>query len=243
MTTESNPSAHASTQSELLRGIRSGLHLMIGFLPFGLVLGAQAIQKGLSIAEITLMTSLSFAGGSDFAAIQLWTWPPQTLLIALMTFLINSRYILMSASITPYIQHLPKRKSLPMLFLLSDAMWALSLTDATKRMEQGIHPGFSVPYYLGSGLTFYFSWVAFTVLGAALGPMLGNLQAYGFDMTIPAVFLVMMKGMWKGWIKAIPWLISLAVAILTYKFIPGAWYVIAGTTAGLMFVYFTTDSK
>lgn len=239
--TESGP--HTSTKTELLRGIRAGSHLMIGFLPFGLVLGAQAIQKGLSIAEITLMTSLSFAGGSDFAAIQVWTWPPQTLLIVLMTFLINSRYILMSASITPYIQHLPKRKSLPMLFLLGDAMWAMSLTDSTKRMSKGIHPGFSVPYYMGSALTFYFSWVGFTALGAALGPMLGNLQAYGFDMTIPAVFLVMMKGMWKGYKKAIPWLISLTVAILTYKFIPGAWYVIAGTTAGLVFVYFWTDSK
>ncbi|HBI84140.1 MAG TPA: hypothetical protein DDY24_10490 [Alcaligenaceae bacterium] len=72
--------------------------------------------------------------------------------------------------------------------------------------------------------------------------MLGNLKSYGFDMTIPAVFLVMLRGMWKGWKKARPWLVSLIVAVLTYKLIPGPWYVIAGTTCGLISAYFWTES-
>ena len=236
------PSPNETIQSELLRGFRNSLPLIVGFLPFAIVLGAQAIQKGLTAFEITLMTAMSFAGGSDIASIQVWTWPPQVLLIALITFLINSRYILMSASITPYIQHLPKRKTLPMLFLLSDVMWVMSVADSNKRQSKGMIFGFSVPYYVGSALTFYFTWVSFTAIGATLGPMLGNLKSYGFDMTIPAVFLVMLRGMWKGWKKARPWLVSLIVAVLTYKLIPGPWYVIAGTTCGLISAYFWTES-
>jgi len=240
--TAANQKIIETTRSELLRGAMAGLPLIFGFLPFAIVLGAQAVQKGLSVLEITLMTGLSFAGGSDFASIQVWTWPPQILLIAMITFLINSRYILMSASITPYIQHLPKRTTLPMLFFLCDVVWVLSVSDSRKRQNEGKPFGFSTPYYIGSGLTFYIAWVAFTFLGASLGPLLGNLKDYGFDMAIAAVFLVMLKGIWRGWKKARPWLVSLIVAVLTYKFIPGPWYVISGTTCGLISAYFWTES-
>lgn len=242
MTAVTNPKTSETTQSELLRGSVASLPLIIGFLPFAIVLGAQAVQKGLSAFEISLMSAMSFAGGADMATIQIWTWPPQILLIALITFLINSRYILMSASITPYIQHLPKRTTLPMLFLLCDVVWVMSVADSNRREREGRKIGFSTPYFIGSGLTFYFSWVAFTLCGASLGPLLGNLKDYGFDMTIPAVFLVMLRGIWKGWKKARPWLVSLIAAVLTYKFIPGPWYVITGTGCGLISAYWWAET-
>jgi predicted branched-subunit amino acid permease len=39
--------------------------VLLGFIPFALVLGAQAVQKGLGIWEVPLMTGLNFAGGSN----------------------------------------------------------------------------------------------------------------------------------------------------------------------------------
>ena len=72
---------------------------MLGFVPFALVLGAQAVQKGLAPLEVPLMTGMNFGGGSEFTAIRLWTSPPHVLLIVAMSFLVNCRHILMGAAL------------------------------------------------------------------------------------------------------------------------------------------------
>ncbi|AKC70509.1 hypothetical protein MB84_14965 [Pandoraea oxalativorans] len=49
-----------------------------------------------------------------------------------------------------------------------------------------------------------------------------------------AIFLVLLRGMWRGMRKSLPWLVSLVAAVLTYLYVPGAWYVAAGALAGLL---------
>lgn len=217
--------------TEFMRGVREALPVVIGFIPFALVLGAQSIAKGLSVIEVPMMTGLNFGGGSEFVAINLWTNPPQILLIVFMSILVNSRHILMGATLSPYIRHLPKRKVLPSLFLMCDESWAMALSDIKNK---GI---FSLNYYLGVSLFLYFTWVIFTALGACLAPYIGNLEQFGFDMAFTAVFLVLLKGMWKNFSSSFPWAISLIIACFTYAYIPGAWYVLTGSIAGLAFSY------
>ena len=50
--------------------------MLLGIIPFALVLGSQATQKGFSFIEVHLFTGLNFAGGSEFAILELWTNPP-----------------------------------------------------------------------------------------------------------------------------------------------------------------------
>ena len=133
------------------RGARLGA-VLIGLVPYALVLGAQATQKGLGVAEVSLMTGLNFAGGSEFAAIQLWTSPPNILLIAAVTLLVNSRYVVMSAALSPFMRHVPKRKALPALAFMSDASWAIGIADAQKRSSAGHPQPFSLPFYMGASL-------------------------------------------------------------------------------------------
>ncbi len=223
-------SVHTPTRTEVWRGVRASLPVMLGFIPFALVLGAQAIQKGLSAIEVPLMTGMNFGGGSEFTAMRLWTSPPQVFLIVAMSFLVNSRHILMGAALAPYLRHLPKRQAIPALFLMCDESWAMALSDATTRSSRTV----SFPYYLGVAASLYLTWVVFTTIGAAFGPAIGNVEQYGFDMAFTAVFLVLLRGMWKGLQACRPWLVSLVAAALTYLFIPGAWYVAAGAAAGLI---------
>lgn len=233
----------SQSRAEGLRGLRASLPVMIGVVPFALVLGAQAAQKGLSVVEVPLMTGLNFGGGSEFAAIELWTSPPHVLLIVAITFLINSRHLLMGAALAPFIQHLPRRKAFPALFFMCDESWALGLADARKREALGIHHAFSLPYYVGVSAGLYLTWVVFTTIGAAVGPMIGDIETYGFDMAFPAVFLVLLRGMWKGVRAARPWLVSLVVAALTYLIVPGAWYVAAGALSGVLSAFLLADTK
>lgn len=85
--------------SEFWRGIKGASPALAGLLAYGLVLGAQASQKGFSAVEVVpRMTGLNFAAGSEFSAIGLWSVVPPTLLIVVVTFLINSRHPIMGAA-------------------------------------------------------------------------------------------------------------------------------------------------
>ncbi|NRP72505.1 hypothetical protein ILFOPFJJ_03403 [Ensifer psoraleae] len=66
---------------EVWRGLRGVLPVALGFVPFALVLGSQASQKGFNAVEVPLLTGLNFGGGSEFAAVELWSSPPHVLLI------------------------------------------------------------------------------------------------------------------------------------------------------------------
>lgn len=229
--------------SEVRRAARTAWPVLIAVVPMALVLGAQATQRGLSVAEVTLMTALNFAGGSEFAAIGVWASPLPVALIVGMTLLVNSRHLLMGAAIAPYVQHLPRRQVYPALFLMVDESWALSLADARQRNDAGVAPSFSLPFYTTLGLMLWLPWSGFATLGAVLGPVVGDLGRWGLDMVFPAVFLVLVRGMWTTARAARPWLASLVVAAITHVLVPGAWYVPAGAVAGLAAAWFWAEEQ
>lgn len=235
--------SYSSEFKEFLRGIKVSIPMLLGIIPFALVLGTQAAQKGFSALEVPLLTGLNFAGGSEFAMIEVWTQPPQLLFLILITFLVNSRHILMGASLAPYIRHLPNRKALPLLFFMCDESWALSITDAHKNNPRNPYLGFSVFFYIGLCFALYVMWVAFTTMGVGIGAFLGDVTQFGFDMAFPAVFLVLLRGMWKGFKPAFPWLISLIAAALAYLYLPSGWYVLIGSLSGVIAALFLVGDE
>lgn len=228
----------ANTKAEFWRGIKASVPIVLGALPCGLVLGAQAAQKGMLPWQVVCMTGLNFAGGSEFAAIELWSSPPHALLVVAITLLINSRHLFMGAALVPYLGHLPKRRILPALFLMCDESWAMGYADARKHSDHGMRRAFSMPYYLGLSASMYVVWSSSAGLGAVIGAYVGDINAYGFDMALPALFLVLIAGMWKGVRAALPWLVSLLAGSLSCVLVPGAWYVMVGTLAGLIAAWF-----
>ncbi|MBS0847345.1 AzlC family ABC transporter permease [Citrobacter sp. JGM124] len=225
-------------RTEIRRGAIASLPVLFGLIPFGLLLGTQAVQKGLSVEALALMTGLNFGGGSEFAAIALWSSTPQMLTIVLVSILVNSRHLVMGASLTPYIRHLPRRKALPALFLMCDESWAISIADARRRQVSGEAEYLSLAFYLGLASSMWIIWVGSTVAGALIGPLLGDITRFGFDMAFPAVFFVLLKGMWKGVYAALPWLVSLISAGVTWHFVPGAAYVPVGAFSGIVTILF-----
>lgn len=215
-------------QAEFRRGLKESIPMVIGFVPLGLILGVQGAQKGMVWPEMLLMTGMNFAGGSEFAAVNLWQHPLPVLLIATVTLMINSRHILMGAAFAPHLRTLPMKKALPALFFMCDESWAMGLADARKNPA-----GFSWNYYMGVCAMLYTVWVASSAAGTAAGPLLGDVSALGFGMVFPAVFLVLIRGMWKSFASSRPWFVSLAVAAAVYLAVGGAWYVPAGALAGL----------
>ncbi|EJN39637.1 putative branched-chain amino acid permease (azaleucine resistance) [Pseudomonas sp. GM84] len=231
------------TRSEISRGLRDAGPLLLAVAPYGMVLGAQASHIGFDPLSIGLMTGLNFAGGSEFAALRFWSDSPPFFLLVLLTFLINSRHIVMGAVLAPYMKHIPLRKAIPALFFMADEGWAVSYADTLRRSVNSKEPAFSWPYYWGACVPFYPVWVGFSCLGAALGPILGDVERFGFAMALPAVFIVLLKGMWKGFRKARPWGVSLVVSAGCSVLLPSGWYVLVGALAGIATAYYWSASE
>ncbi len=237
-TAAADPTA-APAFTEFKRGLKVSVPLLLGIIPFALVLGAQATQKGFSLLEVPLLTGLNFAGGSEFAILEVWTNPPNILMLVFITFLVNSRHLLMGASLVPYLRHLPNKTAFSALFFMCDESWAIGLADAQKKQSYtGLSGAFSLHFYAGLCCALYLMWVCFTALGAAIGPVLGDIHRLGFDMAFPAVFLVLLRSMWKGMRAARPWLISLIAAALAYLYLPSGWYVPIGALSGIVSAIF-----
>ena len=83
------------TRPGVLQGIQKSLPMAVGVVPFGLVFGVMARQSGLDLSAAGLMSAAVFAGAAQFVALGLWHEPLPILTIALTTFLVNLRLVLM----------------------------------------------------------------------------------------------------------------------------------------------------
>jgi 4-azaleucine resistance transporter AzlC len=212
----------------LVEGARLAMPVMPGMALFGAAFGALAAQNGLSLLEATLMSTLVYAGASQFVALEMWPEIASYSGIAalgLVTATVNMRFILMTAALRPWFGTLPSWQSYPALFTITDPGWLIAM---------GYHArgGRDAAILLGGGLAFWLLWVASTVPGYLLGALVDDQKAFGLDVIMPAFFAVMLVPLWRGARRAIPWAIAGGVALLVAALIPGWWFIMAGSVAG-----------
>lgn len=225
---------------ELRRGFYAVLPLYLGFIPLSLILGTQAYQHGQSPLTAYLMTCLNIAGGSEFAAVSLWSATPPVLLIILTTFLINSRHIIMGATLAPYIKNESGLRIAFIYFFLIDECWALTMQDIQRRSEQKL--GFSFWFHIGAGFGLWAMWTTSTCMGAiiaSMGSQVGDLNKLGFAIALPATFIWLSIGMRPrtDFSRYIPIALSFIAACLTTVFIDRIYAVGAGAVMGLVSAY------
>lgn len=212
--------------SEFRAGLAAIIPATLAVIPFGLILGAAAAQKGLSPLEVGLMSALVFAGGSQFVAVDLWTDPAPWLALGFAALLVNLRYVLMSASLAGNLQAFPRFWQFVTVFFLADETWAF----AERRARQ---TPLTTPFLLGLIPIFYVNWMVWTVIGTLIGESIRNPEAYGFDFAFTAIFIGLAAGFWKGPRTGVVMAASAAASALTYLAINGPWYVMTGALAGI----------
>ncbi|MDQ4060499.1 MAG: AzlC family ABC transporter permease [Pseudomonadota bacterium] len=197
----------------------------VSALAFGIAFGVLARQTGLSAAEALLMSALVMAGASQFVALGLWAAPLPVLPILVATLAVNSRHLLLGATMLPWFSRLPAWKTYVLLYFLNDANWALSLREFTSGRRD-------VGFFLGGGLLLTVVWILGTGLGFALGGAMGSPARWGLDFVITAFFIALLMRMWRGRVDAVPWAVAAAVSLVAAQLLPSHWHIIAGGIAG-----------
>lgn len=170
---------------ELLKGARDELPILVGVLPFGLVFGALGIETGLSPAEVQGLSLFVFAGSSQLVAVQLIGLGAAPVVIILTIFLVNLRHALYSASLSPYLVHLPLRWRLSLAYLLTDEAFAVASPRYRRPDTTHAHG-----YTLGAGLALWSCWQLSTALGIVFGARIP--ESLSLEFALPLTFLAML---------------------------------------------------
>jgi len=215
-----------SFADEFRRGALRFVPVAISVAAYGLVWGVLAGQKGMTLAEVALMSGLVFAGASQFVALDMWqtgALPLASIVVA--TLIINLRLVLMSATMRPLVSHLPPWRALATTFFVSDESWAMTMAER-QRGDAGL------AFFLGTGVLCWLSWFASTLIGRLAGSVIADPTELGLDFAFTATFLALLLGMWKGRADLVPWLVGGLVAVLVSRLVEGNWYIIAGGLVG-----------
>ncbi len=207
------------------RGFVAALPVAFSVAAYGSVLGVLAVQQGLTWLELLLMNLFVFAGSAQFVMIQMWTVPLPVLPALLASFIINLRYLLISASLAPLFAGKSLAHKLTHVHLVADENWAVTI--AAQRQGRA-----DTTFLFGGGLCVQLAWCLGTMLGHRLGVAIANPEAFALDFAFVAVFTALTVSLWRGKRDLIPWIVAAGVAILVEALLPGKWYILAGGLSG-----------
>lgn len=174
-----------SPRAEFFNGICDEAPILLGVIPFGLIYGVLAVGAGLPVSVAIAMSSIVFAGSSQFVAAQLFSASAPGLIIVLTTAVVNLRHMLYSASVAPHIQHLRAPWKWLLAYLLTDEAYAVAITRYNKK-ESSPHLHW---YFFGAGLTLWAAWQASSIVGVLLGA--GIPASWSLDFTLALTFIAL----------------------------------------------------
>lgn len=223
-------------KDEMVFGIKRSMPIVMGYIPVGFALGVMAADAGLSPLQMGLMSLLVYAGSAQFIAVDLLGSGVSAVPIIITTFLVNLRHFLFSASLAPHFRQI-KQSFIPIIsFFLTDESFAVSITDAEERPLTHV-------YYFSLYITAYSSWVFSTIIGAALGNLIPDTKALGFDFALPGMFLALLCMQLKNAKFVLIALISGFLSIFFMYTIPGNWNVILATIIAAMIGVFISHEN
>jgi len=219
---------------EVSAAIRSGVAVGIAVSVYGISFGALAVAAGLDVWQAVVLSALMFTGGSQFALIGVLGGAgggaaaaaavgPAAIASATLLGVRNALYGLRVAPIVG--RGAWKR--------LLAAQWTIDETAAVATAQKGLRAqrwGFWV-----TGAVVYVGWNLFTLLGALLGDLLGDVRMWGFDAAAAAAFLGLV---WPRLKQLQPIVVAIAAAVVATvltPWVPPGIPVLAAAVVALVF--------
>ena len=170
------------TNSKLLRdGFVAGIPIGLGYFAVAFSLGIAAKNAGLSPFQGLLASLLCNASAGEYAGFTLIAASASFIEIAMMTFIANARYLLMSCAMSQRIDPgAPLRHRLLFAFYLTDELFGISMA----------RPGYLEPLYtLGAVLFAAPCWSVGTALGTVAGNLLPVRLVSALSVSLYGMFL------------------------------------------------------
>ena len=215
-------------RQDIIDGLRGGAIIALSTSPFAVLFGAVAVDNGITIFDVGLMSATIYAGASQLVGIELFGQHVAPWLIVLSVFAVNFRHILYSAAIARHIRGFSLVQKAIAFFFLIDPQFAESI----RRGESDKPVSFA--WYMAFALIIYVPWIVFSVLGAWFGSMLGDPKVWAIDVLLPIYFLGLVVGFRRkpGFYPVVA--ASMIGSVVAYYLVGSPWHVSIGAICGVL---------
>lgn len=204
----------SGNRSEFLRGARSGVPLMIGIVPFALILGLAAREAGLTTVQGVFFSTALLGGTAQLAAVQLYGTQASAMVVIATAIIINMRYSMYSLSLYPVLKGRSFTERIFAAYCLSDQSYAVTMAEYEKAPNNPFLPAFS----LGASLAIFAVWIFSILLGYNIGNVIP--KELSLDFTIPLVFMFLLVPHLKGWDRQVSALAGGVAAVILVPRLP-----------------------
>jgi predicted branched-subunit amino acid permease len=208
--------------SRFRQGMKAAIPIWIAFVPSSIAWGIAAQAHGLRLEEIILMSAWVYSGPAQFAVFEPLASGQSSLQVLIASFLMNLRFLPMSAALAPYFRNVRRLKLLLACHFVSASSFIVPYLQFQKereglvsqsREEQHSDGDGNLYFFLGVGMTSFFVWVVGT--GAGYGVALGFPP--GFEeilrFILPGYFAGLLVVEMRGWTMRLVCLVSLIAAL------------------------------
>ncbi len=171
----------ASKKQWLLRGLRDGLPIGIGYFAVSFALGISAVSNGINAVEAGLMSILNLTSAGEAAAIAMLGMGTTYVELAFTQFVINLRYLLMSCALS--------QKIAPETSVLHRLLIGYGVTDEIFGISSSVEGRLSPFYSYGAILVAAPCWALGTVAGALVGNVMPASVVGALGVALYAMFL------------------------------------------------------
>lgn len=168
-------------KSTFKEALRDGLPIGLGYFAVSFAFGIMAVGMGLSITEAVLISMLNMTSAGQLAALPIITGGGSLIELALTQAVINSRYSLMSVSMSQrFGKDIKIRHRFIHAFNLTDEMFAVAISKSGE-LHRGFLTSLLILPYLG--------WTLGTLIGAVAGNILPAIVITALSVAMYAMFI------------------------------------------------------
>ncbi len=224
------------TAAGFRRGFLAGLPLILGSLLGGIVIGVAYKGLGFGLFAAIGFSAIVYSGTAQAVTLGMWGAPPPVAAMVLACVVANARYLVIGAHLRQLFADVPRRMMLPVLYLVGDASWMMTVAEADRgRRDAG--------YLLGASLPMGLGWIVGTGIGHAMPLALGGPLAVGAAF-LPLGFVAsLLPTQWKGMMSLLPWIASAGVAVAVAATLGGTWAMLIGGGVGTLICLMRGDDE
>ena len=177
-----------------LEGSKLSLPIVAGYLPLGFAAGIVCTDAGMTTFQIVLMSFLVFAGAGQYIAGGMLAAGASPFSIIVTTFIVNSRHILYTSVLYPYVSKWS---------FFKQSLFATQITDEVFALHSSYMPknGVKTDTAFGINITSHSAWILGNGLGGFFSDFISDSSKYGIDFTLYALFIALVMPRIKNKIK------------------------------------------
>ncbi len=167
-------------------GFKSVLPIISGIIPFGAVMGSSFSEAKLSFWQALFMDNVVYAGAAQLATVNLMTLNAAVLVVLATGLIINLRFLLYSAAMSPLLHDSKPIVKLFCAFTLTDQSYATMMANQDK-FESNSQ---AVEFYIGTAVCMLLTWHASVIAGFTFGNFAP--PSWNLDYAVPLSFVALL---------------------------------------------------